>query len=121
MNAAPSKHPPREFLQAFGLGKLDDVAAAKVGQHLETCPDCKRQVAELSSDSLLENLRKANGPLSTPAPGETLAPSAPVPKPQPAAAPSSVPAELLNNARGRNHPRTKAPAAWGLSTWPRTS
>ena len=84
MNAAPSKHPPREFLQAFGLGKLDDVAATKVSMHLETCADCQRQVAELSSDSLLDHLRKANGPVSTPAPGETLAPLAPAKQPQPA-------------------------------------
>ena len=43
------------------------VTVTQVGAHLETCVDCKRQVAELSSDSLLDQLRKANASDGTPA------------------------------------------------------
>jgi serine/threonine protein kinase/lysophospholipase L1-like esterase len=93
MTAAANKHPPREVLQAFGLGNLDDASVTQVSQHLETCVDCKRQVAELSSDSLLERLRKANGPADTPAPGKPMTPA----KQSAAPAPNSVPAELQNS------------------------
>jgi len=93
MNAAPGKHPAREILQAFGLGKLDDASSTQVSQHLETCVDCKRQVAELSGDSLLDKLRQANSPAGTPAPGQPLAPLAKAPPP------SSVPPELQNNTQ----------------------
>src|SRR6516162_5105518 len=92
MTAAANKHPAREVLQAFGLGNLDDASVTQVSQHLETCVDCKRQVAELSSDSLLERLRKANGPADTPAPGKPMTPAK-----QSAASPSSnLPPELAN-------------------------
>jgi serine/threonine protein kinase len=100
MPLAPGKHPAREVLQAFGLGKLDDASITQVSRHLETCVDCKRQVAELPGDSLLDKLRQANGPVGTPAPGQTMAPLAPAKPSQPASAPpNSVPPELLNNAQ----------------------
>ena len=100
MNAAVKKHPSPEFLRAFGLGKLDDATAANVSLHLESCATCRRQVADLSSDSLLDHLRQANGQMSTPAPGETLTRPASVKKPQPSAPPpANVPAELLDNGQ----------------------
>jgi serine/threonine protein kinase len=100
MPLAPGKHPAREVLQAFGLGKLDDASITQVSRHLETCVDCKRQVAELSGDSLLDKLRQANGPVGTPAPGQTMAPLSPAKPSQPGSVPpNSVPPELLNNAQ----------------------
>src|SRR5262249_13342033 len=41
--------------------KLDEAAAESVNQHLESCPACRRRVAELSSDSFLDRLRDAQG------------------------------------------------------------
>ena len=91
MNPATGKHPAREVLEAFGLGKLDDASATEVGHHLETCVDCTRQVAEVSSDSLIDQLRKANRSDGTPASGKGMAPIATP------ALPASVPVELQNN------------------------
>src|SRR5207248_5276539 len=38
-----------------------DATAEAVNQHLESCPACRRRVAELSSDSFLGRLRDAQG------------------------------------------------------------
>ena len=59
MDTNPSLHPTSEILQAYGLGKLDDASAEAVHKHLEDCPDCRRQVAEMSPDSFLGRLREA--------------------------------------------------------------
>jgi serine/threonine protein kinase len=59
MDAAPSGHPPRNVLTAYGLGKLDGPSAEVVGKHLEECPDCRKQVAEMSADSFLQRARDA--------------------------------------------------------------
>ena len=91
MNPATGKHPAREVLEAFGLGKLDEASITQVGHHLETCVDCKRQVAELSGDSLLDRLRDAVRQDGTPAPDKAMAPFAV------STSPASVPAELQNN------------------------
>ena len=53
MNAAQTLHPTDQTLRAYGLGKLDDASAESVNKHLESCSDCQRRVAELSSDSFL--------------------------------------------------------------------
>ncbi len=53
-NAAP-------VLQAYGLGKLDDVSSESVSKHLEGCDPCQRRVAALSSDDFLGRLRDAQG------------------------------------------------------------
>jgi hypothetical protein len=60
---APALHPPDQTLCSYGLGKLDADAAESVNKHLESCPECRCRVAELSSDSFLGRLREAN-PLS---------------------------------------------------------
>ena len=60
MNAQPSPHPTDRTLSAYGLGQLDDAAAGSVHTHLEGCPDCRRRVAEVTSDSFLGRLRDAN-------------------------------------------------------------
>jgi anti-sigma factor RsiW len=59
MNAPHALHPADQTLSAYGLGKLDDAAAEWVNQHLESCPACRRRVAELSADSFLGRLRDA--------------------------------------------------------------
>src|SRR5262249_55420828 len=57
-----------QTLSAYGLGKLDDATAEAVHQHLESCPACRRRVAELSSDSFLGRLRDAQARPDAPSP-----------------------------------------------------
>jgi tRNA A-37 threonylcarbamoyl transferase component Bud32 len=52
-------HPTPQELNAFGLGKLPEHAAATVAAHLETCPDCRQVVADVLPDSFLGKLRAA--------------------------------------------------------------
>ena len=52
-------HPTGQTLNFYGLGKLDDATAAAVHTHLEQCIDCRRRVAEMSSDSFLVRIRDA--------------------------------------------------------------
>ena len=59
MNAPQALHPTDQTLYSYGLGKLDDKKAESVNKHLESCPTCRRRVAELSSDSFLGRLRDA--------------------------------------------------------------
>ena len=59
MYAPPATHPTDQTLHAYGLGKLEDFSADSVGKHLESCPACRRRVADLSSDSFLDQLRDA--------------------------------------------------------------
>jgi serine/threonine protein kinase len=72
MNTSTS-HPTEEVLRAYGLGRLDDAPAASVHSHLEGCPECRRRVAEITSDSFLGRLRdaKAGNPSSGPAVSST--------------------------------------------------
>ena len=72
MEARPDTHPTPAVLQAFGLGKLDDARAETVLDHLETCSDCRKEVAAQSGDTFLDRLRKAHRPSNTPAPGGSL-------------------------------------------------
>src|SRR4051794_30015870 len=59
-------HPTDETLRAYGLGKLDEGSAEGVDGHLERCPDCRRRVAAMSSDSFLERVRDAQKGSSKP-------------------------------------------------------
>ena len=59
MGATAAVHPADPILQAYGLGKLDDVSSASVSKHLESCDPCQRRVAELSSDDFLGGLQQA--------------------------------------------------------------
>ncbi len=68
MDAAPSGHPTRKELSSLGLGKLDEPSAESVSKHLEQCPDCRNQVAEMSADSFLHRLRDAQGPVMSATP-----------------------------------------------------
>jgi formylglycine-generating enzyme required for sulfatase activity/serine/threonine protein kinase len=74
MDAFTSLHPTDQTLSSYGLGKLDDRLADAVSQHLEQCPDCRKQVAEMSADSFLERVRGAQvRPDSPAAVGSSLA------------------------------------------------
>src|SRR5580693_6341651 len=59
MGATAAVHPADPILQAYGLGKLDDVSSASVIQHLERCDSCQRRVTELSSDEFLGRIQQA--------------------------------------------------------------
>src|SRR5262245_32097111 len=59
MAAQPALHPTDQTLQSYGLGRLDNAAAESVDMHLEGCPDCRRRVGEITSDSFLGRLRDA--------------------------------------------------------------
>ncbi len=59
MDAPPTRHPTDQTLHAYGLGQLDDASAERVNQHLEQCSECRHGVAELTSDSFLNRLQKA--------------------------------------------------------------
>ena len=61
MSVSHALHPADETLHAYGLGKLDDASAGSINRHLEECSDCRRRVAEPSSDSFLGRLRDAQG------------------------------------------------------------
>jgi predicted Ser/Thr protein kinase len=90
MGPPPSDHPAPEVLDGFGLGRLDAWAAEAVGRHLESCPSCRRRVAEVTSDTFLDRFRGAHarsdplpptGPLLAEAPIPGGGPALPVPPP----------------------------------------
>jgi predicted Ser/Thr protein kinase len=98
MNAPPGDHPPDHVLDAFALGKLDEAAAEAIGRHLESCPSCCRRVAEVTSDTFLDQFRGARA--LTDSPTATGAPLAQAPSlhngPAP---PSSSPVGTLTRVR----------------------
>jgi serine/threonine protein kinase len=49
MDAPPTSHPTDRTLHAYATGNLDDRSVESVGQHLKSCPDCRRRVAEFGS------------------------------------------------------------------------
>jgi serine/threonine protein kinase len=61
MDAPPVLHPTDQILASYGLGKLDGASAESVDKHLESCPACRRRVAELSADTFLGRVRDAQG------------------------------------------------------------
>src|SRR5260370_15484100 len=97
MAATVGVHPSADTLQAFGLGKLDEILAEAVIEHLAGCPSCSKAVAAQSGDDFLARLRDAHRPGSTPVPvklaGASPAPPTSLP-PQPAPALGHVPPEL---------------------------
>jgi serine/threonine protein kinase len=80
--AAAVSHPPDPLLAAFGLGTLDEPMADEVARHLESCPDCRRRVAELPADDFVVRMRAAVGGQETPQPSESIAdrPAGPPPE-----------------------------------------
>ena len=96
MEAHPMTHPSAATLRAFGLGKLADGAVEdSVLLHLETCAECRGQIAALSGDSFLERLREARW--GTNAPSPTSEPADPVGTVRAAAAVSTMPPELRDH------------------------
>jgi serine/threonine protein kinase len=59
MDAPVSVHPSDQTVQAYGLGKLDDLLAEAVNKHLADCPACRSRVAVVTSDTFLGRLREA--------------------------------------------------------------
>jgi serine/threonine protein kinase len=88
----PPQHPHPDELRAFGVGKLDPAASDTVVQHLETCVECRKVVAETSGDQFLERLRAAQ-PSIVPSVDRT---AAYVP------AANAVPPELADNPEYEN-------------------
>ena len=69
MGVTAAVHPSDPVLQAYGLGKLDDVSAESVDKHMESCRACRQRVAELSSDEFLGRLQNAKVGSDKPAAG----------------------------------------------------
>jgi len=61
-------HVAIDLLRAFGLGQLDDATAAVVAAHVEHCPECCQEAADVSGDDFLERLRGAKRARNTPLP-----------------------------------------------------
>ena len=120
MNAHSVTHPTDQTLSSYGLGKLDDGSADAVNKHLEQCPDCRKRVAEMSSDSFLGRVRDAQQPAGKAAAGRSQpggssrSKGANNPSPPPACA-------LRRNWRITPTTRSSgssAGAGWASSTWP---
>ncbi len=98
MAAHPVTHPSAAALQAFALGKLNDSSSAALINHLDSCPDCCKQVAALSGDDFLNRLRQASSRSSTPAPRPVTAESSTAPQQSPRQSDiPRLPPELANN------------------------
>jgi tRNA A-37 threonylcarbamoyl transferase component Bud32 len=101
MNGQPVTHPAAEQLSAFGLGKLNDAAAAAIAQHLEGCLPCRKAVERVAGDTFVGLVRAAKAPAAA-------APSSPTPLPKdrkltppPVAPPPELPPELAEHAKYR--------------------
>jgi serine/threonine protein kinase/formylglycine-generating enzyme required for sulfatase activity len=72
MEIPNSLHPADQTLSSYGLGKLDEVAAGLVNDHLEGCADCRQRMAGFTSDSFLGRLREAQKRSASPSSGGSL-------------------------------------------------
>jgi hypothetical protein len=45
----PRAHPSTDSLAAYGNGQLDNLVAGRIAKHLETCADCRQQVAAIAA------------------------------------------------------------------------
>ena len=59
MDAASSRHPSRQELSSYLLGKLDESAAEAIRKHLGRCVECRQQVEEMSADTFLGGIHAA--------------------------------------------------------------
>jgi tRNA A-37 threonylcarbamoyl transferase component Bud32 len=96
MPAPHARHPSRQDLAAFAVGKLSSAEAGAVAAHLADCPDC-RHAAEKAhgADSFVARVKAAGVPGPS---DETVLPGSPRPAP---AAPPNVPPELAGHPRYR--------------------
>src|SRR6185437_6650989 len=72
METRPILHPSTETLRALALGKLNDSAALAVMNHLDSCPDCCKEVAATTNDDFLNRLGQVHDRGGTFAPAKTL-------------------------------------------------
>ncbi len=95
-------HPTLHELADFGLGKLPERAAAIVAAHLDSCPACRKAVANVPPDSFLDKVRAAKQESSSFPPGLAEAGNAPssVSRPSmPAVSCPDVPPELVRHPK----------------------
>ena len=59
MAAPVTNHPSEQTLRSYGLGKLEATQWHAVNDHLAECRACRMRVAEMTSDTFLDRLRKA--------------------------------------------------------------
>ena len=59
MPSAPLVHPAPDELAAYGLGKLNDLAAGYIVKHLDECTACRALVENVPQDSFLALLKNA--------------------------------------------------------------
>jgi tetratricopeptide (TPR) repeat protein len=98
-----SDHPGPERLRAFGLGQLGAEEAARVREHVDHCPDCRRMLAEVTDDTL-PNRSEAAG--SAGAEAETMPPpAAAAALPPPAGGSAAPPEDAEIPPPLRDHPR----------------
>jgi len=53
VSESSSRHELRLALGAYVLGQLDEVEAAEVSRHVESCSQCRAELAELTPVALL--------------------------------------------------------------------
>jgi anti-sigma factor RsiW len=63
MDVVPSRHPGDETLNAYALGKLDEMLAEAVTEHLRQCPGCRERAAVISADRFSAHVRAAENAL----------------------------------------------------------
>ena len=97
MNGAVLSHPDRVQLSAFGLGMLDDSAAATVEQHLGDCAQCRAILENLPADSFVGKLQAGSRTESLSAQEAPTLTHVPVPE----ACIPGVPPELAQHPRYR--------------------
>jgi serine/threonine protein kinase/WD40 repeat protein len=95
-------HPSADKLRGFGIGQLDDADAVAVMSHLDSCTQCQKAVAAVTSDYFLDRLREARSRSGTPLPGKSLSELArslygTIPPSTSAPAVSDLPPELANH------------------------
>ena len=56
------KHPERDQLLAFGMGKLEEDEAEQIAQHLDSCDDCSETIVNLQDDTFVSLVRSSPAP-----------------------------------------------------------
>jgi serine/threonine protein kinase/FKBP-type peptidyl-prolyl cis-trans isomerase/WD40 repeat protein len=95
METRAPTHPSADKLRGFGLGQLADADAVAVMSHLDTCPECQKEVAAVTGDYFLDRLRESRSRTGTPLPGKSLS-------------------ELARSLYGTIPPTASAPTVSGL-------
>ncbi|MGH7227101.1 MAG: protein kinase domain-containing protein, partial [Gemmataceae bacterium] len=93
-------HPTPEELAAFGLGKLPERAAAAIAAHLESCPACRKAVANVPPDSFLGKVRAAK-PNASSLPARSSDAAGIENESAPPAPPKDLPPDLANYSKYR--------------------